>query len=278
MIFSSSTSRTLCVALAAYALIASCKKDARKTETSDAQNQETVASVSASATAYSALNTALDIMFVTGAPESESGRVTSGRKYGCATVTASPGGLVDFPKNVLVDFGTGCTLRGYNAKGSISFKLDQWISIPGTEVVPVFNNFYVNGYKIEGDYKITAISATEFKIDIIDGIITIPNGTAFHLKGVQHYTQTAGSSTPLVFGDDIYSITGNISSTSSLGDIDGTITSPLVKEVACNNITAGKVDFKTTLSTATLDFGDGTCDNKGTIYIGPLSFPVTLPF
>ncbi|MFT3746921.1 MAG: hypothetical protein QM768_01330 [Agriterribacter sp.] len=278
MIFASSISRTLSAAIAVSVLIVSCKKETKKTADSDTQNQETVAVASASANAYAAFSTALDIMFVTGAPESESERATADRKYGCATVTATPGGLVDFPKEVVVDFGTGCTLRGYTGKGSVSFTLNQWIAIPGTEIIPVFNNFYVNGYKIEGDYKITTVSANEFKIDIIDGIITFPNGTVFHLKGTQNYTQTAGSSTPLVFGDDVYSITGAIASTSLLGDIDGTITSPLIKEIACNNITAGKIDFKTTNSAATLDFGDGTCDNKGTVIIGPLSFPVTLPF
>lgn len=278
MIFASSTSRALSAAFALLVLIASCKKEAKKTASSDAQNKETVAAASASVTAYAVLNTALDIMFVTGAPESESERATADRKYGCATVTATPGGFVDFPKEVVVDFGTGCTLRGYTGKGSVSFTLNQWIAIPGTEIVPVFNDFYVNGYKIEGDYKITTVSATAFKIDIIDGIVTFPNGTVFHLKGTQNYTQTAGSSTPLVFGDDVYSITGDIASTSSLGDIEATITSPLIKEIACNNITSGKIDLKTNNATATLDYGDGTCDNTGTLIIGPLSFPVTLPF
>lgn len=276
MIFTSFVSRTLCIALVSSVLIVSCQKEAKQTET-PADAEKSVAAVSASATAYSVLNSALDIMFVAGAPESESGKAASGRKYGCATVTATPGGLVHFPKDVMVDFGTGCTLRGYTGKGSVSFTLNQWVFIPGTEIVPVFNDFYINGYKIEGDYKITTVSATEFTVDIIDGIVTFPDETVFHLKGTLHYTQTKGADTAFVFGDDTYAITGDIASTSTLGAIDGTITAPLIKEISCNNITAGTIDFKTTTSTATLDFGDGACDNKGTVKTGPLSFPVTLP-
>ncbi len=276
MIFKTSFSRSLCIVLASSLLIVSCNKETKQTDIS-ADSEKSVAAVSASATAYTVLNSAFDILFATGIPETESGRATADRKYGCASVTAKPGGLVDFPKEVVVDFGTGCTLRGYSGKGSVSFILNQWIFIPGTEIVPQFNNFYVNGYKIEGDYKVTTVSATEFKIDIVDGIVTFPNGTVFHLKGVQYYTQTEGSNTPFVFGDDTYSITGDISSASSLGNIDGTITSPLIKEIACYNITAGTIDFTGANITATLDFGDGACDNVGTIKIGPLTFPVTLP-
>ena len=278
MIFTSSLSRSLCVTLASSVLIVSCQKDAKKTEPA-ADNQKSVEAVSASTTAYAVLNTAFDVLFATGVPDSESGRATANRKYGCATVTATPGGLVDFPKKVVVDFGAGCTLRGYTGKGSVNFNLSQWMFIPGTEIVPQFNDFYVNGYKIEGDYKITTVSATEFKVDIIDGIITFPTGTVFHLKGTEYYKQTQGADTPLVFGDDTYSITGNIASTSSLfGDLDATIVKPLIKEVACNNITTGSMDLKGTGLAATLDFGDGTCDNKGTLQIGPFSFSVTLPF
>lgn len=276
MVFTNSVSRILSAALVLSIFLAGCQKENKPAET-PAENDKAVAAISASATAYSVLNSALDIMFVTGVPGSESGRLTSDRKYGCATVTATPGGLVDFPKNIVVDFGTECTLRGYTGKGSVSFTLNQWIFIPGTVIVPQFHDFYVNGYKIEGDYTITTVSATAFKVDIIDGVITFPDGTVFHQKGALDYTQTKGDDTPFVFGDDTYAITGDIASTSALGNIDGTITSPLIKEVACNNITAGVIDFKMAFSTATLDFGDGTCDNKGIVKIGPLSFPVTLP-
>lgn len=276
MIFTSSASRTFFTVIAFCIFSASCKKEAKQTDTSS-ENEKVVATVSASATAYSVLNAALDIMFVTASPDSESGRSASNRNYGCAVVTVNPGGLVDFPKDVLIDFGSGCTLRGYTGKGSVSFKLNQWVFIPGTEIVPVFNEFYINGYKIEGDYKITTVSATESKVDIIDGIITFPDGTVFHLKGGLDYIQIKGADTPFIFGDDTYSVTGDITSTSSLGNIDGTITSPLVKEVACNNITSGTIDFKADALTAILDFGDGTCDNKGIVKIGALSFPVVLP-
>lgn len=279
MIFKQSISRMLFMALTASVLTISCSKEAKKSEPTDAEKKQSESAIAASTTAYSVINSAFNAIFVTGTADTESGRSTADRKYGCATVTATPGGLVGFPKDILIDFGTGCTLRGYTGKGSISFTLNQWISITGTEITPVFNNFYVNGYKIEGDYKITTVSPTKLKVDLIDGIVTFPDGTVFHQKGTLYYDQTNGGDTPLIFGDDAYSITGDIASTStSLGTVDGTISSPLIKEIACNNISAGKIDFKTLFTTAVLDFGNGTCDNQGTLTLGGISLPVTLPF
>lgn len=271
---------TYFTALALFIIIAgaSCKKDEKNTDDNQPE-KETATTVSSSMVAYTVLNSAMDILFANGIPN-ESGRgAFSGRKYGCATVTANPPGLTGFPKNVLVDFGNGCTLRGYHGKGSVSFTLPQWVFTPGTEITPSFNNFFVNDHKIEGKYKITTVSATEYDVEIIDGIITFPNDMVFHLTGTQHYEQTKGAETPLVFGDDVYSITGKITATSSMGNIVGEIKEPLIKEVSCYNLTSGNIVFTDDNNiTALLDFGNGECDNKGTIKIGIFTFPVTLPF
>jgi hypothetical protein len=249
-----------CTALVIVIFGLSCKKENKKNEDAS-DSEQTARSVSTSATAYFVLNNAFDAIFSNGIPdaESERTRIISDRKYGCANVTVSPAGLVVFPKTVVVDFGIGCTLRGYNGKGSVSFTLDKWIFIPGTTVTPAFHDFFVNGYKIEGDYKITTVSATEFKVDIIDGVVTSPDNHIFHLKGVQYYTQTKGANTPFVFGDDTYAVTGDINTSSYLGEIKGTITSSLIKEVSCFNINKGVIAFTdVNNTTAVLDFGDGT--------------------
>lgn len=272
--------RLVCAASVIILFGLSCKKETKKTEDAS-QSEQTATTVSTSANAYFILNNAFDVLFANGIPDEESERTgnISDRKYGCATVTASPSGLTGFPKTVVVDFGSGCTLRGYTGKGSVSFVLDKWIFIPGTTITPQFHNFSVNGYSIEGDYTITTISATEFKVEIIDGVVTSPDNNVFHLKGTQYYTQTKGAATPFVFGDDAYSITGDINTSSYLGEIKGTITSALIKDVSCFNINKGAIAFSDVNNiTAVLDFGDGTCDNKATIKVGSFVFPVTLPF
>jgi len=271
---------SLFIAIVVILFTTSCTKEAKK-NVDDAQAKKTATDISTSANAYFVLSNAFDIVLANGIPDEESERSgdVSDRKYGCATVTATPSGMLIFPKQIRIDFGSGCTLRGYTGKGAVSFTLDKWVFTPGASVKPVFNDFSVNGYKIEGDYTITTISATKFKVDIVDGVVTDPNGTVYHLKGAQYYTQTKGANTPFVFRDDTYEITGDLSTSSPLGEIEGTITSALVKNVDCYNISKGIISFTdANNTTAVLDFGDGTCDNKATIKVGQFTLPVTLPF
>lgn len=253
-----------------------CQKDAQNKDVSKPTDEQ-VSTLTNISTPYLVLNSALDALFTVALVGDDN--PASGRRYGCANVTATPGGANNvYPKTVLIDFGTGCTLRGYHGKGSISFGLNQIVFIPGTEIEPDFHDFYINGYKIDGDYKVTTISPTEFKVDIIDGVVTAPDNTVYHLKGTQYYNQTAGATSPFLFSDDTYEITGSADVTTPTGDAELTVKTALVKEIACTNIVSGVLNIKAENLDADLDFGDGTCDNVGTITVGPFTVPVTLPF
>ena len=269
----------LCVGL--MFLIVSCKKEEKKDNNAEPQ-QETVDEVAASMTANAVVNSVLNIMIANGSSESENESYSaSDRKYGCATVKVTPGDLVSFPKTVTVDFGTGCAVKGYKGKGIVNFALSQWVFLPGAEIKPGFDNFYVNGYKVEGDYVITTISADnglQYKVDIKDGIITFPNGKVYHLKGTQFYEQTKGEKTVFAVHDDMYSITGDIAINSDKGVLNGEIVEPLISKISCGDITDGNIEFKTDTTKAILDFGNGECDKKGTVQIGTSSFPVDFPF
>jgi len=260
-------------------LMFSCNKEVE--QKSDNQPDElALAPIKETVNVYAVLNGAFTAILGSGMPESDQ---VSGRKYGCASITANPGGLTGFPKDILVDFGNeGCTLRGYTGKGSVSFTLSQWIYTPGTVIEPEFNNFYVNGYKVEGKYKITTEEGNKFKVEILEGVVTSPDNVKFELTGEQYYTQIEGSETQLAFGDDVYSIEGNIQGESTLGVTKGEIKTPLIRPVACDNITSGILYVEAGEIVGDLDFGDGTCDNEGilrTEVFGQIfEVPMTLPF
>ena len=269
----------LCIGLMFF--IVSCKKEEKKTNSTE-PHPEAADQVAASMTANAVVNSVLNIMIANGSSESENeSSSASDRKYGCATVKVSPGDLVSFPKIVTVDFGTGCAIKGYKGKGIINFALSQWMFLPGAEIKPGFDNFYVNGYKVEGDYVITTISADnglQYKVNIKDGIITFPDGKVYHLKGTQFYKQIKGEKTVFAVNDDMYSITGDIAIESDKGTMNGKIVEPLISKMSCGDITEGNIEFKTDTTTAVLDFGNGECDKKGTVQIGASHFPVNFPF
>ncbi len=259
-------------------LIFSCNKEVE--QKNDQPDEQSLSVARETVNVYAVLNGAFTAILSGSIPSD--GKV-SGRKFGCANITANPGGLTGYPKDILVDFGTeDCTLRGYTGNGSVSFTLNQWIYEPGAVIEPVFNNFYVNGYKVEGTYKITTEAADKFKVEIIEGIITSESGAKFELTGEQYYTQIEGGNTPIVFGDDVFSITGEVDGVSMGLPTKGHIKTPLIRAVDCDNISAGVLYVEAGEIVGDLDFGDGTCDNEGiltTTLAGQVfEIPMTLPF
>lgn len=262
-------------------LIFSCNKEVGP-KTDNQPPAETVAAIKQTANVYAALNNAF--MALLGAAAPDGNTLVSGRKYGCANITATPGGLTEFPKDVVVDFGTeDCTLRGYTGKGIVRFTLDKWVYEPGASFEPELEDFYVNGYKFEGKYKITTVEVNKYKVEIIEGILTSPDNVVFNLKGEQYYTQIEGTDTQLVFGDDVFSITGTVGGTSSLElATKGDIKEPLIRRIDCDYISEGVMYLETGDISGDLDFGDGTCDDKGTLTMDfngeQIQVPFDLPF
>lgn len=188
----------------------------------------------------------------------------------CATVTVTP--LSGFPKNIVIDFGTGCTSpNGVTRSGIINVVLTDSLRRPGSVATMTFNNYFVAGYKKEGTITWTNTSTANTRSwhrTCENGKITAPNGNYWLHSGVQDIIQTAGVNTPINLMDDVFSITGNNSVTNPAGiSRTGTIISALQKKFSCNYIDMGKIRIQGPNHFAIIDFGNGTCDNLGTISI-----------
>jgi hypothetical protein len=284
--------------LATVISMASCKKDAASSNSTNT----TAATLSDSSTVadnsyYDVLNNAFvgfaDNSTVWSTKNAQSGKTTTfstegteGVKTGslsCAIYTISDSIPDEYPKTLTLDFGTGCTSAdGIFRTGKLIYVFTGPIIAPQATATVTFNNYTVNGYGIQGAYQITNNSSEQVGISlntvVTNGIITYPNTTNYHYSHNRTYIMTAGSSTPFDISDDVYNITGNSSFSASDGsNIVWTITTPLVKAIACPYIKQGVVGFSynQTLN-GTIDFGDGTCDNKATISIGSFQEPITL--
>ena len=198
----------------------------------------------------------------------------------CATVTVTP--LIGFPKNIVIDFGTGCTsANGVTRAGKINIVLSDSVRASGSTAVMTFTNYYVGGYKKEGTVTWTNTSTPgtlSWQRKVENGKITAPNGNYWLHSGTRNVIQTAGVNTPNNLLDDVFSVTGNHSVTNSAG-LTRTITTitPLQKKVICNNIDMGSLKVQGPNHYAVIDFGDGTCDNIATLSIdGRPSRTITL--
>jgi hypothetical protein len=188
----------------------------------------------------------------------------------CATVTVSSG---DFPKTIVIDFGTGCTSSpdGVIRSGKINITLSDSLRHSGSVSVMTFDNYYVSGFKKEGTITWTntsqnGIKSWERKCE--NGKITAPDGHFWLHSGTQEVAQTAGSATPLNLLDDEFSYTGSATVTNSSGaSRTATILNALEKKVICANIDKGTIKIQGPNHYATIDYGDGTCDRLATVSI-----------
>ena len=134
-----------------------------------------------------------------------------------------------------------------------------------------FDGYFVNGFKKEGIITWTNNSTANVKgwqRKVENGKITAPTGKYWLHSGIKTVVQTAGYSTPRNLLDDVFSITGNSSVTNSNGITrTSSILEALQKKSTCENITKGKIELSGPNHKATIDFGNGDCDNVATISI-----------
>ena len=200
----------------------------------------------------------------------------------CANYTISDSIHGHYPKTLTLDFGTGCSsIDGILRTGKVIYTFSGPLFTPGTTVSVSFNQYTVHGYGIQGTYAITNNStqnAVSFTTLVTNGILTCPDATNFHYSHNKTFTQTAGASTPFDISDDVYAISGNSAFSSSDGSsLVLNVTTPLVRNFTCLNITQGVVAFVYNQGiSGTIDFGDGGCDNTATLNVGSITRTVTL--
>ncbi|SMO84271.1 hypothetical protein [Solitalea koreensis] len=188
----------------------------------------------------------------------------------CAVVTGTEGNT--WPKTVTIDFGAGCTNdKDVTHKGKISAVFSKpWTEI-GATVTLTFENFFVDSVQLDGTKTFT------------NNGVNIPEGTysysvkANRVKITDKGTATWSSErtvtwnthmTPFDPFDDSYSVQGWIKGTTKRGiEYDATTTKDLVKNVSCRWISKGAVEIKANNRVATIDYGNGECDNDALLII-----------
>ena len=213
-----------------------------------------------------------------------------GRVTACPDVLIERLGLPNaFPVKITLDFGTGCTGRdGHFRKGKIITTYTNRLIIPGAMATTIFDGFYFDTIKVQGQHKITntsQIGSRQFTVDITDAKLTNPSGNFIDWESHKVITQIEGLGTNIPL-DDIFRIEGHSNGKVKRDNLivlwESNITEPLVKRFNCRWIVKGKVRTvrrNATMNTpwfALLDFGDGNCDNQATIIINGVTFQITL--
>jgi hypothetical protein len=192
---------------------------------------------------------------------------------GCPTITyAVPQG--QFPNTITIDFGTGCTGRNgrviagqiivditndYFAAGSVRTTHTEDLTVDGNSLA------YTRTVTNQG---VNGVGQMYWTVEVTGTRARATDGSTGTWTASRVRTLIEGQESTEDMLDDVYEITGSGTGTCPEGrSFTTTITTPLVKRADCRWIVSGveqfTVDGRT--GTRTLDFGDGSCDDKGTI-------------
>jgi hypothetical protein len=203
----------------------------------------------------------------------------------CYTVSVNPA-LPNpiFPKTVTLDFGTTyCTgTDGLQRKGKIIATFSGRYRDSLTVISITTNNYYVNGYEIQGTKTITnnghINGIATFSVSVQNAYIYTPVNKIIEWSSARTHKWIAGEGTIANVLDDVYEITGTANGRSTNGNkFNITITSPLRVEISCRYIVSGEIKIEPqNLVERFINFGSGACDDKATVTVLGNSYEITL--
>ena len=208
----------------------------------------------------------------------------------CATITRVPAfgttPTVGSTITKTIDFGTsGCQLTNGNiVKGKIVITFAYQPNATSHTINYQFVDFYHNAIKFNGNKSFTRVMSTSIANPNMHPIVTMnmemsatfPNGNIYTRVGTRVREIIEGYTTPIL-SDNVYKVTGNWTTTFPNANTQtSTITSPLIIKLNCPNITKGIITFVRNANTATLDYGDGTCDNLAVFTFNGTAFNIVL--
>jgi hypothetical protein len=162
--------------------------------------------------------------------------------------------------------------------GSLNF------DAPSQTISYSFVDFHHNDILVEGNRTVvrtiqsTASQAAPHPVAnmSIDMHVTFPNGNEYHRVGNRIREMIEGFGTPMIWADNVFTISGNWTTTFPAGTRTSTITTPLRAEANCPHIVSGVITTIRDNNTATLDYGNGDCDNQATLTVNGNSTTITL--
>lgn len=175
-----------------------------------------------------------------------------------------------YPITITIEYGTGTeTNRSKLIKGLVTIVISGDKTTDGSTRTITYTNCVIDSIGIDG----TCIETfngdnTTTRMITVDSNVnfTLPDGTVLNREGNNIREWLQGLDTPLERDDDMIQVTGSINVTSSTGDKYARVIStdnPLIRLGDCHHPVQGLVQYyKNDVEIASVDYGDGTCDNK----------------
>lgn len=198
--------------------------------------------------------------------------------HSCATVTHDSVNRV-----ITYDFGTGCTGQDGRTRSGrviVNYTGTGYFDA-GSSWVVTFDNFYVDGRRVEGSRSVTntglnAAGNMTWSINATNMRITRPDGSWRNWNSQRTREMISG------FGDtlwvnDVYRVNGTSTGSNSNGQSFSSTYTDIVRDHSCRWITSGTmVNTIASRPPVTIDFGNGNCDNQATATRNGITRTITL--
>ncbi len=192
---------------------------------------------------------------------------------GCPTITyAVPQG--QFPNTITIDYGSGCTAQnGREIAGKIIIDISNGYFIAGSVRTAHTDGLTCDGNSLEYTRAVTNLGLNTsgqmfWAVEVSGSRVKAADGKTATWTASRVRTLIEGQSTQDEMLDDVYQITGGGTGTCHDGKaFTSTITTPLIKRADCQWVVSGveQMSMEGRKGGRSLDFGDGTCDDKGTV-------------
>lgn len=201
----------------------------------------------------------------------------------CPVVTVTFPTQEAWPRNIVIDYGTGCTgLDDIIRSGKINITLTGPRRTVGSQRTVTFEDYYFNGVKIEGTNMVENLGPNNdgnvvFAVSLTNGKVTFPDDTYIERSFQREREYIAGYDTWTPWDDECL-ITGSATGV----NLDGltythTIINALDWKAACRFIVAGTIRFEVEgVEPFDLDYGSGDCDAFATLSRGDETKVITL--
>jgi hypothetical protein len=246
-------------------IITGCQKDSTTNQQSPWDQNSAESSSVTGLNTFNALNSLTDKTFSTD-------NLKSAGIGDCPTITAN---ISQIPYVLTFDWGAGCVgTDGVTRKGKITVSLTGLMNVVGNVATFTFIDFYSGGNKITGVHTITYSGLNpgnnwpRFDVHTDAQILFPDNKSMTYLS--DNTRLLAEGSTTLSLSDDVWRIEGTWSGKTRDGvNWTATCNNALVKKSTCDWFDSGTLVVTPEGGIArSINFGDGTCDNKATLTIG----------
>ena len=208
----------------------------------------------------------------------------------CPTITRVPAfgqaPTVGQTVSKIIDFGASCIRNGNILGGKINISFVYDPSATTHTITYIFDDFKHNNKTFVGQRTITKTMAASAANSTVHPIVvmnmnmtmSLPDGRTFTRFGTRTRELISGS---IANANAVYQVVGNWTTTFPNNSIQtSTITTPIIVKQACTPVnsplSSGIITFVRNNNTATLNYGDGTCDKLAVFTYNGIAHNITL--